>query len=85
MLAKLIEIRTNTSKISAVDNIRMQILNDDLTVKIIGEPLQRKPIGFVTTGDYSQARGYCMGLGLLESSEVVQNLKEVNMEVRMGK
>ena len=40
MLAKLVEMRTNTSKTtSEVNEIRMQILNDDLTVKIIGEPL----------------------------------------------
>ena len=85
MLAKLVEMRTNTSKTtSEVNKVRMQILKDDLTVKIIGEPLQRQPIGFVTTGDYSQARGYCMGIGLLGTPEKVQNLKEVNMEVKMG-
>lgn len=44
---------------------KLKILNSDLTLKLDRAPM-RQPIGFITRGDYSQARGNGMGLGVIE-------------------
>jgi hypothetical protein len=46
------------------------ILNNDLSIKL-DKPLLREPIGFVTRGDYSQARGHSMGLGAISDGEII--------------
>ena len=50
----------------------------DLTLKVDVARLKRRPIGFVTRGDYSQARGQGIGIGALADSKDVKHLIEVN-------
>ena len=42
----------------------LKILNSDLSIKLDAKTL-REPIGFITRGDFSQARGHGMGIGLI--------------------
>ena len=56
----------------------MKILNDDFSIKVNINDLKRRPIGFVTRGDYSQARSHGMGIGVIAKSNDVAELIKVN-------
>lgn len=43
---------------------QLKILNADLSLKLKDKTL-REPIGYIMRGDFSQARGHGMGLGVI--------------------
>ena len=49
-------------KENPLDHLR--ILNFDLSIKLDKKTL-RKPVGYIMRGDFSQARGHGMGLGII--------------------
>ena len=63
----------------------MRILNDDLSIQVDKDKLRRKPIGFVTRGDFSQARGHGMGIGVIANSEHVTELMRINKGIQVSK
>ena len=47
------------------DTVATKILNNDLSIQVDVKSLKRRPIGFVTRGEFSQARGQGMGIGVI--------------------
>ncbi len=61
----------------------LKILNSDLSIKLQTKTL-REPIGFISRGDFSQARGHGMGIGLI-SEENCTVLKSLMAESNLKK
>lgn len=55
---------------------KLSILNPDLTLKL-DKPPMRTPVGFITRGDYSQARGHGMGLGVIADAASTERLRSL--------
>jgi hypothetical protein len=68
---------------SASPLTRLSILNQDLTLKLDHAPM-RSPIGFITRGDYSQARGHGMGLGVIANADCVNQLRSQKNRIGNG-
>ena len=63
----------------------MRILNDDLSIQVDKAKFKRKPIGFVTRGEFSQARGHGMGIGVIANSEDVTEMMRINKSIQVSK
>jgi len=61
---------------SAAPLSKLSILNPDLTLKL-DKPPKRTPVGFITRGDYSQARGHGMGLGVIADAASTERLRSL--------
>ena len=57
--------KQNLKELQAAEGKGTEILNKDFSIRVDVQTLQRRPIGFVTRGDYSQARGHGMGIGVI--------------------